>query len=132
MVYIDREVNYEKKNRLFVFTFIITTIINFILNVVFVPKYGFVASAYITLLSYVILFVATYIIVRRFISLQPLPLKTPLTYLLIALSISLLLYGMEQLNLSYISSLLVRILMFILLSLYFWKNILTKFFLIKK
>lgn len=125
-------INYEKKNRLFVFTFIITTIINFILNVVFVPKYGFVASAYITLLSYVILFVATYIIVRRFISLQPLPLKTPLTYLLIALSISLLLYGMEQLNMSYVSSLLVRILMFILLSLYFWKNILTKFFLIKE
>lgn len=124
-------INYEKKNRLFVFTFIITTIINFILNVIFVPKYGFVASAYITLLSYVILFVATYFIVQKYIRMQSLSVKTPLTFLFIALSVALLLYGLEQLNMSYIPNLLLRILVFMLLSLYFWKNILNKFFINK-
>lgn len=124
-------INYEKKNKLFVFTFIFTTIINFALNVIFVPLYGYLASAYITLISYVILFAGTYFIVKKYINIESLPLKIPLLYFVITVIVALSLFCMNQLNLSYPQSFILRSLMFILLSLYFWRNILTNFLLSK-
>lgn len=54
-----------KKTKYVSFGTIFAALLNIILNIVFIPKYGFVAAAYTTLISYIFLLVIHFIITRK-------------------------------------------------------------------
>lgn len=56
---------YNKKTTAIAAASIITALFNFILNLVFIPMYGFIAAAYTTLASYALLALLNYLIVRH-------------------------------------------------------------------
>lgn len=51
---------YEKKMRMIAIATMITAVINIALNYIFIPKYGYMAAGYTTLVSYMILFLLHY------------------------------------------------------------------------
>ena len=51
---------YSKKVKLFYVSFVTTAIVNFVLNLILIPKYGYEIAAYTTLFSFMVLFTATY------------------------------------------------------------------------
>lgn len=55
---------YHKKTLVLAFFTIIAGIVNIILNMVFVPKFGVLSAAYTTLVSYVLLFILHYLYVK--------------------------------------------------------------------
>ena len=59
-----------KKLHYYYLTFIITAVLNAFLNFIFIPKFGYMASAYITLFSYLFCSGVIYLISNRFYYLQ--------------------------------------------------------------
>ncbi len=51
---------YSKKVKLFYVSFVTTAVVNFVLNLMLIPKFGYEVAAYTTLISFMILFAATY------------------------------------------------------------------------
>jgi O-antigen/teichoic acid export membrane protein len=51
---------YSKKVKLFYVSFATTAVVNFVLNLLLIPKYGYEIAAYTTLASFMILFATTY------------------------------------------------------------------------
>ncbi len=66
-VYSNIEYYYKKTKMLAIFT-IISGVLNVILNIIFIPRYGYEMAAYTTLASYVILFLLHYFYVHIYIS----------------------------------------------------------------
>ena len=62
-MYVNVE-QYEKKTKGMAVASIICAIINFVLNYIYIPKYGYTAAAYTTLVSYFILLVLHMILVH--------------------------------------------------------------------
>ena len=63
----NRYISYTKKT---VFTSVITLVAGFsniVLNLIFIPKYGYIAAAYTTAVSYFIMFLLTWIVSKIFI-----------------------------------------------------------------
>lgn len=60
---------YSKKVKLFYVSFATTAVLNFLLNWFLIPIYGYEVAAYTTLLSFFVLFVATYIVCKFFTNL---------------------------------------------------------------
>ena len=55
---------YHKKNKQIAFFSVLTSIINIVLNFVFIKQFGYIAAAYTTLISYLILLILHYIGMR--------------------------------------------------------------------
>ena len=55
---------YSKKVKLFYVSFVFTALVNFVLNLLLIPKYGYQVAAYTTLISYIVLFAATYLVCK--------------------------------------------------------------------
>lgn len=51
---------YSKKIKLFYISFVTTAVVNFVLNLILIPRYGYEVAAYTTFISFMILFIATY------------------------------------------------------------------------
>lgn len=62
--------HYTKKVKLFYISFISTAVVNFILNYLLIPKYGYQVAAYTTLASYMVLFFTTYIVCKFYTNLK--------------------------------------------------------------
>ena len=56
---------YHKKSKFITISTVIATVINVVLNGIFIPQYGFIAAAYTTLISYVFLVLMHYAGYRR-------------------------------------------------------------------
>ena len=63
-LFINVEFYYEKKKDL-VFASIGAAILNLVLNWIFIPRYGYVAAAYTTLVSYVVFAGSNYLAMKR-------------------------------------------------------------------
>ncbi len=61
---------YAKKVKLFYVSFVSTAIVNFLLNLWLIPKYGYEIAAYTTLFSFMVLFLATYWVCKFFTDLK--------------------------------------------------------------
>jgi O-antigen/teichoic acid export membrane protein len=57
---------YAKKVKLFYVSFVSTAIVNFLLNLWLIPRYGYEIAAYTTLFSFMVLFLATYWVCKFF------------------------------------------------------------------
>jgi len=60
---------YAKKVKLFYISFMSTAVVNFTLNLLLIPVYGYEVAAYTTLLSFFVLFVATYTVCKFYTNL---------------------------------------------------------------
>jgi len=76
---------YLKKTGLISLSTLLAGLINIVLNYLLIPKFGFVAAAYTTLFSYVLLFVFHYVNVRFILEQKTLKFKNILIDLLIVL-----------------------------------------------
>ncbi|MBR5564912.1 MAG: oligosaccharide flippase family protein [Roseburia sp.] len=63
-MYVNIE-QYEKKTKGMAIATIIAATLNLVLNYLFIPRYGYVAAAYTTLVGYIFLFVFHYILVKK-------------------------------------------------------------------
>lgn len=60
-------IRYTKKTILQSITVLFAGALNIILNKIFIPKYGYIAAAYTTTISYFIMFLLTFIVVKYFL-----------------------------------------------------------------
>lgn len=123
---------YSKKVRLFYVSFVTTAIVNFLLNLLLIPKYGYQVAAYTTLASYMVLFVATYVVCKFYTNLV-VPRWTVLADYLGVLAVVI---GVSYLLTSYIANvwvlIAVKLIIFLLLSVYlFFDKIKSLFALMK-
>lgn len=63
-LYVNIEFYYKKQSNIAIGT-IIAALINIILNAIFLPKYGYIAAAYTTLIGYIILFIIHFLFVKK-------------------------------------------------------------------
>lgn len=66
---------YEKKTRLIATGTILSAAINVVLNIIYIPKYGYMAAAITTMISYFFLFVFHYIITHYILKIKLFELK---------------------------------------------------------
>jgi len=111
---------YSKKVKLFYVSFVTTAIINFLLNLLLIPKYGYQVAAYTTLASYVVLFAATYVVCKFYTDLV-VPRWTILAdYLVVLLIIIGLSYLLTFIIVNTWLLIAVKFIVFILLVLYLY------------
>lgn len=67
--YVNIELHLKKTKYVSIGT-ITAALINIVLNIVFIPRYGFVAAAYTTLASYFVLMIGHYLITRRILKVK--------------------------------------------------------------
>ena len=117
---------YRKKTGLIsLFTFI-AGVINVGLNYLFVPKYGYVAAAWTTLFSYLILFLLHYINVRFILKEQVIKLSNILIQLSLLILLIIVYYNITIE--SYFSELFFRLLLIAVISIFFFKVEIMKIF----
>ncbi len=68
--YYSSYISYIKKNIYLTITTLIAGLTNIILNIIYIPKFGFVAAAYTTLVSYFILFFSLWLIEKYLLKLK--------------------------------------------------------------
>lgn len=59
---------YYKKSGAISLATVIATIVNIILNYIFIPKYGYVSAAYTTLVSYILLFLFHFLVTKYYLN----------------------------------------------------------------
>ncbi len=72
--YYSSYISYIKKNIYLTITTLIAGLTNIILNIIYIPKFGFVAAAYTTLVSYFILFFSLWLIEKYLLKLKITPI----------------------------------------------------------
>ena len=77
---------YSKKVKLFYVSFVTTAVVNFVLNILLIPKYGYEIAAYTTLVSFMILFITTYWVCKFYTNLTIPRWTVFLDYILIIVS----------------------------------------------
>ena len=116
------------KTRYGMYISVVGALITIILNLVLIPKIGFMACAYTTLAAYAIMMILSYLLGRRHYKV-PYPLKRIVSYLLIATTISFSYFYFPNKN--YGLSIAV-VLLFILIVLVFEQKELKRFITLKK
>ena len=119
--------HYEKKVKYFYFSFAVSAIINFILNLVFIPKYGYQAAAYTTLVSYGFMLICTYIICKKILKVKVPAVIRFLDYLLIILLVLIINYFATENIANWFLQIAVKSTVYIFVVLYLWKNIVNRY-----
>ncbi|MGP5430709.1 lipopolysaccharide biosynthesis protein [Enterococcus malodoratus] len=83
---------YKKKTNYIAFGTVASAVINIILNLIFIPRYGVIAAGYTTTITYFLLFLFHYPMAKRFIGKQLFPTKTIITTTLIMVVFSIFLH----------------------------------------
>lgn len=93
---------YKKKTNYVMVGTVIATLIDIVLNIIFIPKYGFVAAAYTTLFSYVCYLTLHYFICFRIMQFTIIPLGQTII-------LSFLIFVCAAINIIFIDWLLIRL-----------------------
>ncbi|MER3406830.1 MAG: hypothetical protein C4278_00125 [Patescibacteria group bacterium] len=88
LILIDTLIALDKRKELLKFDFL-TLLINVILNIIFIPYFGFFAASLITSISSFIFFIFSFLLVKKFIKINLTHLKIP-KYLIISFLINLI------------------------------------------
>lgn len=83
-------IQYYKENKKLAITYSITALINIFLNFILIPRVGYIAAAYTTLLSYLVLFIFNYVVVRFFIKFKSFKFANYLNAIILITIISVL------------------------------------------
>lgn len=94
-LYVNIEFYLKKTQYIAIGTFIAAGV-NIVLNFIFIPKYGYIAAAYTTLIGYIILFILHYYIVKNWINTDIIGIKFLLTWLLVIISFTIIMMFLYQ------------------------------------
>lgn len=117
-LYINVEI-YYKKNKYMALATAISALINIVLNYLYIPKYGYIAAAYTTLIGYISLFIMHALVVRLLKKNEFVDLKFNILFLffsIILMPIFTILYNYYILRYILISVLLMILIIFIILN----------------
>lgn len=70
LLYTDFSTNiefYYKKRVGLIIASVFAAVLNIVLNAIFIPKFGFIAAGYTTLLSYIVFAVGNYLVILRYV-----------------------------------------------------------------
>ncbi|OLS25559.1 MAG: hypothetical protein HeimC2_18150 [Candidatus Heimdallarchaeota archaeon LC_2] len=112
-----RYIGYSKKTIYSSVTILIAGISNIVLNSLFIPKYGYIAAAYTTLVSYLILFLITWFVVKFQLNLNPTALWIILKPTILLLILFLVYLLMLNFTNFYILRFIIKILLLAIFSL---------------
>jgi O-antigen/teichoic acid export membrane protein len=91
---------------------IITVVINFLLNIIYLPRYGYVAGAYVTVISFVVLFLLAWVVSKHILKQPVTPLRVfRLPFLLFGVGVTLY-YVFASSGVGFIYSFSLRCLLF--------------------
>ena len=96
-------------------TILIPGIINIFLNIIFIPRFGYMGSAYASLISYIIMAMLAYIISTRVIRLHSFPANKLIKPVLLFFLFYSIYYLLIYLNFNIIIDLIIKILLVIIL-----------------
>ena len=83
---------YEKKTSYIAIGTVMSALVNVVLNVIFIPKYGYIAAGYTTVFTYFLLFIFHYNLAKRFIGKQLFDTKVITLVSTIVVGMSFILY----------------------------------------
>ncbi|MCA9767105.1 MAG: oligosaccharide flippase family protein, partial [Carnobacterium sp.] len=84
--------NYEKKTSYIAIGTIASALINVVLNIIFIPKYGYIAAGYTTVVAYFFLFIFHYILAKRIIGKQLFDTKMIVTVTTVIVTLSFVMF----------------------------------------
>lgn len=83
---------YEKKTSYIAIGTIASALINVVLNIIFIPKYGYIAAGYTTVVAYFFLFIFHYILAKRIIGKQLFDTKMIVTVTTVIVTLSFVMF----------------------------------------
>lgn len=117
--------HYEKKVKYFYYSFTVSAVLNFILNMWLIPRYGYQAAAYTTLISYGFMLMCTYLICKYLLQVRVPAVRRFLDYLLlVAIVMAAQHLIMVRLD-GWWWQMAIKSLIFTGVLLYLWRNILS-------
>ena len=119
--------HYEKKVKYFYYSFAVSAMVNFVLNLIYIPKYGYQAAAYTTLISYAFMLICTYIICKKILKVQVPAVIRFIDYLLIIAAVLLVNYFATENISNWFLQVFVKGSFYITVLLYLWRNIIKRF-----
>lgn len=124
--------HYERKVKYFYISFATAAVINIVLNLIFIPKYGYIAAAYTTLVSYGFMTLCTYIICKKLIDARVPAVIRFLDYLLIIGLALISNYVLNQYFVNWWLQVAIKCTVYISVLLYLWRNIIQRFLSLNK
>ena len=119
--------HYEKKVKYFYYSFAVSAGVNFLLNLYFIPKYGYQAAAYTTLFSYGFMLVCTYIICKKILKVRVPAVIRFLDYLCIIAIVFIVNYFATENIANWFLQITIKGCIYLLVLLYLWRNIIQRF-----
>lgn len=123
--------HYERKVKYFYVSFAIAALVNIGLNLIFIPKYGYPAAAYTTLISYGFMLLCTYIICKKFIDARVPAVIRFLDYLVIIVLVLISNYFLNLYIENWWLQVAIKCTIYFFVLLYLWKNIIKRFLSLK-
>lgn len=102
---------YAKKNIYLSFAVLLAGIINIVLNIIFIPKYGYMAAAYTTTVSYIIMALITHFVSHNILKLYTTPLRLVCMPLIIMIPFVIAYYMLICYDISLLLSIIVKMLL---------------------
>ena len=119
-------ISYEKKTYYSSAVVLSAGILNIVLNALFIPRYGYIAAAYTTLVSYFFLFLLTWVVVKKISEQRITPLWMIWKPAVLMFGFIIINYITNQLDLEFFTFLLIKVIMLILFNIVvFWREIKT-------
>lgn len=120
--------HYEKKVKYFYYSFAVSAGVNFLLNLYYIPKYGYQAAAYTTLFSYGFMLICTYIICKKILKAHVPAVIRFLDYLCIIAIVFIVNYFASENIANWFLQIILKGCAFLLVLLYLWRNLIQRFF----
>lgn len=118
---------YEKKVKYFYYNFAISAILNILLNMYLLPRYGYKAAAYTTLISYAFMSAITYTTCKLILKAKIPAIINFLDYALIIIAVFAGNYYINHTDLNIWLILFIKGIAYVLIIIYLWKNLIKKF-----
>lgn len=116
-------ISYEKKTYYSSAVVLSAGILNIVLNALLIPRYGYIAAAYTTLVSYFFLFIVTWGVVKKISEQRITPLYMIWKPAMLMFGFIIFNYILNQLDLTFFVFLLTKVVMLLLFSIIvFWKE----------
>lgn len=119
---------YEKKIKYFYFSFAVAAIINFVLNLILIPIYGYPVAAYTTLISYGFMLVCTYIICKKLLTVRVPAVIRFMDYIAIIILVLVANYLITGYIENWWLQIAIKLIVYGLVILYLWRNIIQRYF----
>jgi O-antigen/teichoic acid export membrane protein len=118
---------YEKKIKFFYISFAVSALVNLVLNIILIPRYGYPAAAYTTLISYGFMLMCTYVICKTKLNIRVPAVIRFLDYILIIILVLASNFMLTKYIETWLLQVFFKAIVYGCVLLYLWKNIIQRF-----